>query len=131
MGFEVKENTARLVFTDPSFNGLEVVCALIPLDELAAAASLASIDPAKVTPGDLAKVQQLRDAFAGALRSWNLTRKGKPVPATLAGVKSLDMVFLLQLIEPWIANSAAVAAEKEAERSEIEATLPSLPVESL
>lgn len=131
MGFEVKENTARLVFEDPSFDGLEVVCALIPLDELTAAASLASIDPANVTPADLAKVQQLRDAFAGALRTWNLTRKGKPVPATLAGVKSLDLLFMLQLIRPWIENSAVVAAEKEAERSEIEAALPSLPVESL
>lgn len=131
MGFEVQETRARLQFTDPSFNGLEVVCALIPLDELAAAASLADVDSDNVTPADLMKVQQLRDAFAGALRSWNLTRKGKPVPATLAGVKSLDLVFVLQLIEPWIENSATVAAQLAADRAEVEAVLPSLPAEAI
>lgn len=131
MGFEVKETRVRLRFTDPSFAGLEVVCALIPLDELVAAASLARIDLSDITDEDLAKVTQLRDAFAGALRSWNLTRDGKPVPADLAGVRSLDTVFLLQLIEPWLAHSAELAAKQQAERAEIEATLPSLPVEAL
>lgn len=131
MGFEVKENVQKLVFTDPSFEGLEVRVALIPLDELTAAASLARIDPKDVTPEDVAKVTQLHDAFAGALRGWNLTRKGEPVPATLDGVKSLDLVFVLQLIAPWIANSAVVAAEEEAARADVEAALPTLPVESL
>lgn len=130
-GFEVPETVAKLVFTDPSFAGLEVACALIPLDELVATAQLARIDPDAITAAELAKVTQLRDAFAGALRSWNLTRKGKPVPATLAGVKSLDMVFVLQLIEPWVSSSAEFVAKQQAERAEIEAALPSLPVESL
>lgn len=130
-GFEVKEDTLRLVFEDPSFAGLEVVCALISLDELAAAASLANIDPDEVTAAELEKVRELRDAFADALRSWNLTRGGEPVPASLAGVRSLPLVFLLQIIAPWIEGTATAIAQQRAERAEIEATLPSLPVEQL
>lgn len=131
MGFEVQEQVAKLVFDDPSFGGLEVRCALIPLDELAAAASLADIDPSTVTAADMAKVTQIRDAFAAKLRGWNLTRGGKAIPATLAGVKSLDLVFVLQLIGPWIAMSAEIIANEQKQRAEIEAQLPSLPAESL
>jgi hypothetical protein len=126
MGYEVPEpQHLRLVFSDPSFGGLEVVCRLVPVGQLTEAASLAGIDPKAVRPEDAQKVQNLIGAFAQALVSWNLTRKGRKVPATRAGVDSLDLIFTMQLIEAWLSAVGKVIVAQVQEDSELAETLQS------
>lgn len=125
MGYEVPESpNLRLVFTDPSFNGLEVVCRPTPIGQLNEAASLADIDPKKVKPEDAEKVQRLISAFARALVSWNLTRKGRKVPATVKGVDSLDVEFVMQLVSAWLSAAGARIADQAQTDADVVTTLP-------
>ena len=130
-GFELQETLVRLRFEDPSFDGLEVVCSVVPIGELTAAASLANVDPTNIQTEDLAKVDQLIDTFASALREWNLTRRGRPVPAIHRGVKSLDLVFSMQLIAAWLTGAAEVLAKEAAESMSADQVAASLTSEAL
>lgn len=124
MGYEVPEpQHVRLVFSDPSFNGLEVVCRLVPVGQLSEAASLANVDPKAIKPEDAEKVQNLITAFSNALVSWNLTRKGRKVPATRKGVDGLDLVFTMQLIEAWLTAVGKAIAEQATGDAELAETL--------
>lgn len=123
MGFEVPRTTLRLKFTDPSFNGLEVVCQVVPLGELRAAAELAKVDPKNITDEDQARVDRLVGAFTDALVSWNLTRKGRKVPATRKGVDSLDLLFTMQLIAAWLTGLGELVAKQAVDDAEIAQTL--------
>ena len=123
-GFEVPQNTLRLKFTDPSYNGLEVVCRAVPLGELRETAALANVDPKNITDEDQARVDRLIGSFADALVSWNLTRKGRKVPATRKGVDSLDLIFLMQLIGAWLAGLGELVAEQAQSDAELVAALP-------
>jgi hypothetical protein len=129
MGFEVPEpRHMRLVFADPSFKGLEVVCRLVPVGQLSEAASLADVDPKAIRLEDAEKVQRLIDAFAGALVSWNLTRRSRKVPATPKGVGSLDLLFTMQLIEAWLTAVGQVIAEQAQGDAELAETLQTEPL---
>jgi hypothetical protein len=129
MGFEVPEpQHLRLVFSDPSYSGLEVVCRLVPVGQLTEAATLAGIDPKAVRSEDAQKVQNLIGAFAQALVSWNLTRKGRKVPATRAGVDSLDLIFIMQLIEAWLSAVGKVITEQANTDAELAETLQAEPL---
>lgn len=127
-GYEVEETVARLVF--PDRDGLEVVCALPSLDELFSAAELAAVDPEKLRAEDYARLNQVIDMFANAVRSWNLTRNGEPIPATPDGVRSLEMTFRIELINAWMSAAAEAVAQKskqqapELDPAAIEAELP-------
>lgn len=120
-GFEVPQTQLRLVFSDPSYAGLEVVCALPPLDKLEETAAIAA-DPAAVTPDTAAR---LLDTFAEQLVSWNLTRNGEPVPATRAGLGSLDLLFAMQLIMAWLSSTGELLKQQRATEAALE--LPVTP----
>ena len=123
-GFEVPQTTLRLAFTDPSYGGLEVVCRAVPLGELQEAAELANVDPKNVTDEDQARLERLIGSFADALVSWNLTRRGKKVPATREGVDSLDIIFTMQLIAAWLAGLGELVAAQAQSDAEMVASLP-------
>jgi hypothetical protein len=123
MGFEVPQTTMRLVFADPSYNGLEVVCAVVPIGEVQEAAKLADVDPKNITDEDLERVDRLVAAFADALISWNLTRKTKKVPATKAGVGSLDIIFTMQLVSAWLEGLGELIASQAQSDAELAKTL--------
>lgn len=131
MGFEVPDTLITLKFADPSFDGLEVKCKLVPLAQVTEAASLANVDPNRLNNEDLAKVERLVAAFASALVEWNLTRKGKKVPATMSGVKSLDIVFTMQLVEAWLSAMGKIIADQATASRDNAEVEESLPVESL
>lgn len=126
MGYEVPENTLRLMFTDSSFEGLEVVCKLASIDQISSAAALASIDPKN--PKEYARVEQIMTDFAAALVSWNCTRKGRKVPPTSRGVGSLDPVFVMQLVEAWLSGSGQLLKDQAAADAELEQTLTAAPL---
>ena len=107
-GFEVRETLVLLRFTEPAYKDLVVECSAISVGDLREAAKLASINADNPSELDLAKIDRLIAAFAGSLRSWNLTRRGKPIPATLRGVQSLERyaeppgIGALNLVEAWM-----------------------------
>ena len=92
MGYRAPRKTFRLVFEDEDRAGLEVrarsasVGRLLEIEEKDGAES----------------VRMLFEAFADALEGWNLEDEdGNPVPATLAGLMSLDLDFATDLVAAW------------------------------
>lgn len=59
----------------------------------------------------------LIDAFADSLVSWDLTDRGRPVPATRKGVRSQDLPFLLALARTWYVMVVQAPEGEPAERS--------------
>lgn len=52
---------------------------------------------------DVAKLDELMGTFAESLKEWNLEQEdGTPVPATLDGLKTQDLDFVLELILAWM-----------------------------
>lgn len=98
----------RLDFTDPTFNGLSVVMKRHTLGALRAASKTLDINAEDARAGRLNKkdwenlVKSL-DQFAKHLVSWNLKdHEGYLVPATRAGIDTVDLVFLFQIYTVWL-----------------------------
>lgn len=54
-------------------------------------------------------IEGLMGTLAGALTEWNIEdRHGKPVPATLAGLKSLNLSLVMDIITAWMAAQNGV-----------------------
>lgn len=88
-------------------------------------------------PADVAKagttIIKLFDQFVMALQDWNLRdRRGEPVPATLEGLHTQHLGFVLEIILAWLAAMAQVpdplARRYSAGRQSAE---PSIPMETL
>jgi hypothetical protein len=99
MGFEPEETLYRLTFEDPGLAGLEVMVREPDLDQLLTMMGLAeSVDPqAKGMPPR--QVLALFETFAGLLDSWNVTRKGVPVPADFDGVKTQNPKLIMAIVK--------------------------------
>lgn len=111
MGFTPEETHYKLLFEDPQYAGLEVTvreCSVGELTELAKLAGDAQSAPA------LAKVPTVDRMFTilgESLVEWNLEdRKGSPVPATPAGVRSQSLRLVLAVVQAWMAAVAEVDA---------------------
>lgn len=129
MGFEVPEHTLKLIFSDPSYQGLEVRCRLATIDQVTAAAKLSLLDVTAMTAENASRLERALDDFADALISWDLEKKGRKVPATRKGVGSQDPLFVLQLIEAWLSGSGKLLASQLPGQSGVEeADLPVEPI---
>ncbi len=93
-GFEPPSSGQKLDFSDTAYAGLEVTMDAISLGDL-----LDIQDLADTATGAAAREMVAR--FAKALESWNVTRKGEPVPPTLEGALSLDAVFVGEIVRAW------------------------------
>lgn len=112
MGFEPEQTHYKLIFEDPKLQGLEVTAAGLSIGEfeeltgLGDSIGIKNIDPENLTSEDTGKItgglMKMMGMFAEALVAWNVTRRGKPVPATLAGVKSQELGFVLRIIMTWM-----------------------------
>jgi hypothetical protein len=71
-------------------------------------------------------------ALSSVLDSWNLTRKGKPIPATLEGLRSLDEDQAIAIVMTWAVKFVGVSVPLE-RPSDSGATSPdlSIPTETL
>jgi len=93
VGYEAEAKTYKLKFED--FPGLEVtarepsLAEMLELQELAEETSTAG-------------VRKLFGVFADHLAEWNLTKGGKPVPATLDGLLGQGAGFVQALAEGFI-----------------------------
>ena len=94
MGFEAPQTVYGLDFADTPYAGLEVAVRATTLDELLGVLELLDWDTAK-------GLRKLFDAFSGFLASWNVEQGGKPVPADLDGLLSLEEPFATAIILAW------------------------------
>lgn len=127
MGYEIQETTYRLKLEEL---GAEVVVREPSIGATGAAAALAEVDfdavrDGRIAPGDVGRIMSLLDAFAGCLASWDLTREGQPVPATVEGVRSLPLPLALAIISAWMDT---INAHVEAARvDEVDLPMDALP----
>jgi hypothetical protein len=99
-------------------------------------AELLPSDPAavKLDTGSRAAVEKLMAALAGALVSWNVEdRAGQPVPATVEGLKSLNLGLVMDIIGAWIKAQTAVDDDlgKGSGSTGTSAPAPSIPMAPL
>jgi len=115
-GFEVDTDVLRLVFED-DLEGMVVRIESMStgdmLDLTKAAAHLArkfgrDFDMSNLEPADLESMSVLFERFAEALVEWNLEKKKVPIPATLAGVRSLKQSLTMRLIMAWMQAGSGV-----------------------
>lgn len=112
-GFEVSTTGNVLTFKGTKYEGLEVTVDEAPMGLLLdimedySVLTSGSIDVA--TAGKV--LRSLTGNFASVLESWNATRKGKPVPATLDGLRSLGQAFVMTVIGAWLTGN--VQADEE------------------
>jgi hypothetical protein len=129
MGY-VRDKIYKLVFADEEFDGLEVRARGLTTAELL---EMKSLEPSGDETEDAEKLQRQIELFAGKLVSWNLeTPGGQAVPASLDGVKSQDLEFVLQIIDAWMRAVISVPGPL-GDRSNGGGTFPeaSLPMEPL
>lgn len=120
----------RMVFEDRP--GLEVVMRSISIGKLMDLAG--AYDAAQAGTATAAQVRQMCDALAARLVSWNLDDENdEPVPATPAGVQSLDADLFLDIARGWfedmtMAPKASPPASPNGTHPE--AGLPMVPISS-
>lgn len=109
--------TFRLSFVDESFMGFECVMKRHTLDGVRAAFKALTIQIGDLRAGKLtAKQWKIIDRaliqFAHHLVSWNLTVNGVPVPASIEGVRTVDIIFVMQLYMVWLRLMIEAAAQQ-------------------
>lgn len=102
-GYEPKPKTYRLRFED--HEGLEVEATSLTIGEFLNVSKLAD---AVGGGGTDESVTDLLATFARHLVKWNVTSRGKPVPATFDGVKTQHLDFILEIILAWMGAIASV-----------------------
>jgi len=126
MGYEVKGKIYKLRFEDPDMKGLVVRITPAPVGVILAATKLANLqdfDFSNVSSLDdesLAAINELSglfESFVSSLVEWNVTRNGKPVPITMAGLKTLSSEFVMAIINAWSGASSGVPDPLEPQQS--------------
>jgi len=94
-----------LAWEDGDYAGLEVKVSSIPVGELAEVLELSQ-------SADAASALELIARLAGKLKGWNIQDDdGNPVPATLEGLKSLDLGEMGEIVAKWVAAMTKVSDE--------------------
>lgn len=99
-GFEPPGTGQKLDFSETAYAGLEVTMDAISLGGLLDIQEMAE-------SGTGAAAREMVARFADHLESWNVTRKGEPVPADMEGALSLDAVFMAEIVRAWTNGVAA------------------------
>lgn len=116
MGFEAPGTGNILTFEGTPYEGLEVTVDSAPLslmlEVLGNYQAYQELATGKAPVAEVAPLlRRMLDAFGGVLESWNVEKRGKPVPATADGLRSLDMTFAMTVIGAWLTGS--VQADEE------------------
>lgn len=117
MGFEPQETQYRLTFEDPDLVGLEVLAGSLTVGEYTAMQRMGMLRPLGNTEGldrdallemiaeraeeAMQANEKILELFASRLVSWNITKGGEPVPATLEGIQGQDSRFISRIIAAW------------------------------
>lgn len=114
MGYKPKRTVYRLKFQDAEFDGLEVDATSLPVGELLQLIDIAvslprDADHKKLTPEQMKMVRDLFEGFARALKRWNVEDDDdRPVPATVEGLYSQELTFVMQIIGAWMETIGSV-----------------------
>lgn len=108
-GYRRQAKQLRLTFDGTELDGLEVLAHSVPVGTIFDIVELA----AKADEMDAEGVRymgELFGVFADALVEWNMEEEdGTPIPATLEGIRSLDIGEALALIKAWMQAAAGVS----------------------
>lgn len=110
MGFEAPGTGRKLSFAGTKYEGLEVtvdsasIGLLTEITEHYAALMALTAEKVELTAA-MPALNTLIGMFAGVLESWNVTKRGEPVPPTVEGMQSLDAVFVLEVIGAWLTGT--------------------------
>ena len=129
MGFEPQETLYKLTWEDPAMAGLEVTVREPSIGQMLAMSGMG--DDVKMDPAKVAGVFQV---FADLLDSWNVERKGEPVPPTYEGVVSQNPRFITKIIEALGREFAkpdptSQAGSSAGETSGLESSSPMTPLQ--
>jgi hypothetical protein len=110
MGFELEEDHYRLFFEDQKLNGLEVT-----MSRLGSVGESMQFDKVRfrdVTTLDEihTRLEDLVEIVGAHLVSWNLTKKGIPVPCNAKGLTDADDRILDAVIPAWVMAMREVPA---------------------
>ena len=94
-GFEPPSTGQKLDFSETAYAGLKVTMGAISLGDLLDIQDLVE----QASAGKA--VRSMMRKFAAALESWNVTKNGRPVPATYEGVLQQDAAFVLAVVQSW------------------------------
>lgn len=137
MGYVRQRPIYKLVFADEDMDGLEVRARSVPLGVFL---RIEEITGKGSAPTD-AEVKELFESFAESLISWNLEEPvdpddpdgdKRPVPATVEGLYSHDLEFIVKIILSWQTAVAEVPAPlgRRSPNGGL-SPVPSLPMEPL
>jgi hypothetical protein len=104
VGFKREARIVRLVWPeDHELHGLEVRVKSAPIDVIMRAMELKSQGDEDSEQMDTSEVMEMFTTFADYLVSWNLEDEAdKPVPTTLAGIRTLDLPFFFDMFSAWL-----------------------------
>lgn len=137
MGYKREAKIYKLKFTDDDMNGLEVRARSLNLGQFMEMLEMVTLDEGKLTATDMQRIGDIFRGFASALVSWNLEdedpRGGTiPVPATLEGIYSQDMDFIMRIIAAWMEAISSVHPDLGKDLSSGSSSpVPSMPMETL
>ncbi len=95
MGFELEDHEKKYRLTFEDAPGLEVMAREPTMEQLFEMQGMGDVDAKTL---DEAKMKALFGMFAGLLESWNVTRKGEPVPATYEGIVTTSPGFIFKIV---------------------------------
>lgn len=107
-GFEVGTTGNVLDFTGTKYEGLEVRIDEAPLGVLLdVMEDFARLEGKTLDVPTAARVlRSMIVSFAQVLEGWNVERKGKPVPPTEEGLRSLGAEFVTDIVRAWLTGTA-------------------------
>ena len=102
-GYVRKRRVYRLQFEDEELDGLVVKVRSASVGRLLEFMRfLAGLSGDDLTADDVEKFAGLFESFADVLQEWNVEDEdGRPVPATLEGVRSQDGDFVMDIMRVW------------------------------
>lgn len=106
----------RLTFDDPELAKLEVRLrrsyGLVDSGSELVAVDFDALRSGQAKPEDLQRLRALVTDFSGALLSWNLEdEQGQPVGTDVHTVRSLDLLFVLTLVDAFMRALTDMATE--------------------
>jgi hypothetical protein len=114
MGHRREDNIYRLRFADPDMDGLIVRARPASVGvamDMMGLADLVDKGPSAISADQVKTVVNVFREFASALIEWNREdTEGNPVPATLEGIRSEDMQFMLKVVTAWANAGDSVPA---------------------
>lgn len=108
-GFKVPKKLYKLVFADPSYEGLEIVATSVPMETMLWVQSLSGAhiqELGKTADG----IRKMVDILIGALLSWNIEDDDdRPVPVSAAALLAQDPAFVMDVMAAWTAAITGVS----------------------